>query len=276
VNQRFLYTDPGTFSNILFPTPDTSASYNALIARVTRRFASGFQFDAIYRFSHSRDVVSYEGPTANTNPTYPLDVRQEYGPSDFDVRHNFVASGLWELPLFRHRKDTVADLLGGWQVSGILTAHSGFPWTPVVGNCISTRGPGLCPIRPVAYFGGAGSDTSNQAFITGSNFPGGGAAFFSTAAPVGFQLPGIGRNSFRGPRYFDVDMSVSKKFGFHNVFGEGRFLELKANFFNVFNLLNLQPFNFNSPSTQVTNALFGRAERGLAGRVIELQGRIQF
>jgi hypothetical protein len=125
----------------------------------------------------------------------------------------------------------------------------------------------------VQYFGGAGTDSSNDAFITGSNFPGGGTAFFSTASPVGFQLPGIGRNSFRGPRYFDIDMTLSKKFG---IFGEGRFFEVKANFFNIFNILNLQPFNFNSPSAQVTNSLFGRAEKGLAGRVIELQGRIQF
>jgi len=276
VNERFLFTDTFLFDNILFPTPDTSAHYNALIARLTRRFSNGLQFDAIYRFAKSTDVVSYEGPTANTNPTYPLDVRQEVGPSDYDVRHNFVASGLWELPILRNRHDAAGSILGGWQLSGILTAHTGFPWTPVVGQCISTRGPGLCPVRPVSYRGGAGNDTSNNAFITGSNFPGGGAAFFSTAAPVGFQLPGIGRNSFRGPRYFDIDMAVSKKFGLSSLLGEGRFFEIKANFFNVFNLLNLQPFNFNSPSTQVQNALFGRAERGLAGRVIEIQGRFQF
>jgi hypothetical protein len=276
VNENFFFSGSGVFSNILFPTPDTNASYDALIARLTRRFSSGFQFDAIYRLAKSTDVVSYDGPTANTNPTYPLDVRQEVGPSDFDVRHNFVASGLWELPIFRNRHDAAGSILGGWTVSGILTAHTGFPWTPVIGQCSSTRGPSICPTRPVAYFGGAGNDTSNDAFITGSNFPGGGPAFFSTAAPVGFQLPGIGRNSFRGPRYFDVDMTASKKFGLSSLLGEGRYFEVKANFFNIFNLLNLQPFNFNSPSTQVQNALFGRAERGLAGRVVEIQGRFSF
>jgi hypothetical protein len=276
VNENFFFSGSGAFSNILFPTADTNAGYDALLARLTRRFSSGFQFDAIYRFAKSTDVVSYDGPTANTNPTYPLDVRQEVGPSDFDVRHNFVASGLWELPIFRNRHDLTGNILGGWQISGILTAHTGFPWTPVVGQCISTRGPSICPVRPVSYRGGAGNDSSNDAFINGTNFPGGGAAFFSTASPVGFQLPGIGRNSFRGPRYFDVDMSASKKFGLSSLIGEGRYFEVKANFFNVFNLLNLQPFNFNSPSTQVQNSLFGRAERGLAGRVIEIQGRFSF
>ncbi|HEY2974035.1 MAG TPA: carboxypeptidase regulatory-like domain-containing protein [Pyrinomonadaceae bacterium] len=276
VNENFFFSGSGVFSNILFPTPDTTAGYDALITRLTRRFSGGVQFDAIYRLAKSTDVVSYDGPTANTNPTYPLDVREEVGPSDYDVRHNFVASGLWELPIFRNRHDAAGNILGGWTVSGILTAHTGFPWTPVIGQCISTRGPSICPVRPVTYFGGAGTDTSNDAFINGTNFPGGGSAFFSTAAPVGFQLPGIGRNSFRGPRYFDVDMTAAKKFGLSSLLGEGRYFEVKANFFNIFNLLNLQPFNFNSPSTQVQNPLFGRAERGLAGRVIEIQGRLSF
>jgi hypothetical protein len=53
-------------------------------------------------------------------------------------------------------------------------------------------------------------------------------------------------------------------------------LEVKANFFNVFNMLNLQNFGFASASTNISDPNFGRAERGLAGRVIELQGRFSF
>ena len=281
VNQRFLYTDPNIFSGVFFPTPDTSASYNAMIARLTHRFSRGVTFDATYRWAKSIDIVSYDGPGAGTNPTFPLDVRQERGPSDYDVRHNFVASGVWDLPFLRKEHNAASAILGGWQVSGILTAHTGFPWTPVTGNCPSSGRPIVCPARPVSYFGGAGNDSSNDAFLTGSNFPGGGRAFFSDLGATGFgasagRLPGVGRNSFRGPRYFDVDMSLSKRFGFPKSLGEGTFLEVKANFFNVFNILNLQPFNFNSPSTDINSSLFGRAERGLAGRVIELQGRLNF
>ena len=58
--------------------------------------------------------------------------------------------------------------------------------------------------------------------------------------------------------------------------GEGTAFEIKANFFNVFNILNLKPFQFNSQSTQVQNINFGRAENGLSGRVIEIQGRFSF
>ncbi len=56
--------------------------------------------------------------------------------------------------------------------------------------------------------------------------------------------------------------------------GEGAFLEIRANFFNAFNILNLNPFRFFAPLIEDAN--FGRADRGLAGRVIEFQGRLSF
>ena len=279
VNVRFLAPNPDNYfaSGVFFPVPDTTASYNALIARLVRRFGQGFQFDATYRFSKSIDIVSNEGPGAVTNPTYPLDVREERGPSDYDVRHHFVASGLWDLPIFRTRRDALGNLLGGWQVSGILTTNSGFPWTPVISNCVSTLGPTLCPSRPTGYLGGALTDTSNEAFMRqGGNFPGGGARYFITANPGGRLPPGIGRNSFRGPKYFGIDMSLTKRFGLFGLINEGSFFEVKANFFNIFNMLNLQPFGFDTSSTRVLDPNFGRAERGLAGRVIEIQGRFSF
>lgn len=284
VNERFIYAnDPDTFfaSGVFFPTPDTTASYNAMIARLSRRFANGFQFDGNYRWSKSIDIVSNEGPGGVTNPTYPLDVRQERGPSDYDVRHSFVVSAIWDLPFLRTRKDALGKLLGGWQLSSIATYHTGFPWTPVIGRCVSTRGPSLCPARPVGYSGNAGHDSSNNAFITGSNFPRDAAGvfhpeqFFNTSDP-GSRLPGIGRNSFRGPRYRDIDLTVTKRFGLPGRLGEGANFEFKANFFNVFNILNLQPFNFNGAGTNILNQDFGRSPGGLSGRVVEFQGRINF
>jgi Carboxypeptidase regulatory-like domain/TonB dependent receptor len=286
VNQRLIYpNDPGGFfaSGVFFPTADTTASYNALLVSLTRRFSRGLQFGGNYRWAKSIDIVSNENPTASTNPTFPLDVRQERGPSDYDVRHHLVASALWELPFFRGRRDLAGKILGGWEVSSIATFHTGFPWTPVIGNCPSSNQPIICPVRPTRYFGGNGTDTSNNAFITGSNFPGGGTHFFSTigatgaaGTPVAGLLPGIGRNSFRGPNYRDIDLTVAKKFGMPNAFGEGANFELKANFFNVFNILNLQPLGFNTSSTFIPDPNFGKSAGGLSGRVVEIQGRFNF
>jgi hypothetical protein len=162
-------------------------------------------------------------------------------------------------------------------LSGILTYHTGFPWTPLAGRCASTPGgANVCPARPFAYLGGLTQDTSNEAFISPSGtFGGQGQAAFIPNGPES-SPPGIGRNVFRGPRYFDVDLSVAKRTGLPRFMGEHAFLEVKANFFNAFNILNLQQFGFAAGPTFVTDSNFGRATGGLAGRVIELQGRLIF
>jgi len=282
VNQLFVQPviPPNFFAFAVFiPTPDVNANYNAMNARLTRRFTNGFQFDLLYRWAKSIDTLSNEGPGAETNQTFPQDLRQERGPSDFDVRHSFVGSGLWDLPLFRKRHDGIGKVLGGWQINAIVTAHTGFPWTPHTGQCVRSANSNnfVCPSRPPHYFGGALEDTDNDAFIRpGGNFPGGGLKFFDQNNPNGLLLPGIGRNSFRGPRYFATDMSLSKKTGLPGFLklGEGASFEIKANFFNVFNNLNLQPLGFFSPN--VDSPDFGRAQGALAGRVVEFQGRFNF
>jgi hypothetical protein len=294
VNQNFIYPNRPEFFAVYFPQPDVNANYNALNARLTRRFSQGVQFDAIYRFSKSIDQLSNEGPGAETNQTYPQDNQTERGPSDFDVKHYFVASGLWDLPVFRNRKDFVGKAFGGFQLGGILTYHTGFPWTPKTGLvCNSTPGgPSLCPSRPIGYFGGVPEDTSNDTFINGfypnrnnvvTRDPATGRPlrtnFFliSNPPPAGAGgPPGIGRNSFRGPRYFSVDMTAAKRFGLPGFLGEAASFEFKANFFNIFNTLNLTPFRFASPGVFVESNDFGRAERGLSGRVVEFQGRFIF
>jgi hypothetical protein len=280
VQQNFIFTpnNPAFFA-IYFPTPDVNANYNAMNLRVTKQFKQGFQIDGMYRWAKSIDTLSNEGPGGFTNQTFPQDQRQERGPSDYDVRHSFVMTALWDLPIFRTRKDWVGKAFGGWQINGIFTAHTGFPWTPVFGECVSTPGgPSICPSRPVQYFGGALTDTTDEAFIRpGGNFPGGGALFFDTTPP-GARPPGIGRNVFRGPRYSDIDLSVVKRTGLPSigVLGENAALELRANLFNAFNMRNLASFGFNSASTDIRNANFGRATNGLAGRVVELQARFSF
>lgn len=288
VNQNFIYTPNPAFFAVYFATPDVNTNYNAMNARLQRRFAQGFQLDAQYRWAKSIDTVSYDAPTHLTNQTFPADNRTERGPSDYDVKHNFTLSGLWDLPIFRKRNDWTGRLLGGWQLNGIVTAHSGFPWTPKLDSNIRLpNGNFFGPIRPVAYFGGALGDTSNEAFLRpNGNFPGGGARYFSTTVrtdsnniPQYFlNPPGIGRNRFRGPRYRNVDISLVKRIGLGTVFGMGEEagLDLRANFFNVFNIQNLAPFLSDSDSIFVNRSQFGRATNVLAGRVIELQARFNF
>ena len=163
----------------------------------------------------------------------------------------------------------------------MITARSGFPWTPVSGQSVQTPGgPTLSPTRPLVYFCPptcAQNDHSNDAFIRpGGDFPFGGSTYFNIARS---GPPGIGRNSFRGPHYFSTDLSLAKNTRLPEAFhmGEVANLEIRANFFNIFNKLNLAPFQFGDASTHIDEpTFFGRATAGLAGRVIEFQARLNF
>lgn len=147
----------------------------------------------------------------------------------------------------------------------------------MIGQSVHTPGgPSVGPIRPTQYFGGAGEDTSNDAFINGTNFAGGGAKYFNTTAS---GPPGIGRNSFRGPHFFGTDLSLIKqtKLSSKLHLGESPMLDIRANLYNAFNNFNLAPFNFNDTGTQADNSVFfGRSVSALSGRVVEFQARFTF
>jgi hypothetical protein len=279
--QLFVPPNPrlGTVNMLL---TDVDSQYNALLTRLTRRYADGYMFSVEYRLGESTDTCSSD---QNCRQTYPFDQSTEEGPSDFDVRHSFKMFGSWDLPIFRDRRDLVGILLGGWQLSGIVTASSGYPWTPVFGGGLcqaAVAGGGVCPLRPIAYTGGALDDTSNETFMQQwGQFPGGPLQYF-TPPPTGsfteVPRPGVGRNSFRGPNYFSVDATLVKRFGLPDMRGLGNNvgLEFRVNAFNVFNNLNLRAFEFNTRSTQIENSAFGQADKALAGRVVEFQGRFSF
>jgi hypothetical protein len=291
VDENFLYnqsigTQNSFFSGVFIPTPDVNASYNAMYARVTKSFSQGFSVDATYTWSKSIDMLSAEGPGGQTNQTDPVHAQTtEYGPSDYDSRHRFVFSGLWTLPIFPRSNGLLHAVLGGWQLGGITTAYSGFPWTPVTGQQSSQAAlpsaATILPVRPTIYYNNANpNDNSNTCFINGCEFGGTnptikivGTNYFAIKTPPG--PPGIGRNSFRGPGFFSTDATLSKKFAVPMI-SEAAGVQLELFAFNVFNQLNLVPLSFIQNTAHVEDPNFGRPSGALAGRSVELQVRITF
>jgi outer membrane receptor protein involved in Fe transport len=272
VNQNFLYPNNPAFYAVYFPMPDDNSNYNAGILTLRRPMDHGLQLLFNYRWAKSLDNSSFEGPGFVTNQTWPQNNRLNWGPSDFDARHLITTAVVWDIPS-PGKGSILSHILGGWELDPIITWHTGFPWTPVIGQSVQTPGgPSLAPIRPTVYYGGADTSQSTSAYQTGSNFPKGGAAYFNITA-VG--PPGIGRNSFRGPRFFQTDLTFAKNTRLP-WFREHSNLELRANFFNVFNQLNLAPFSFSDAGTHPENPFFGIASSGLAGRVVELLARFSF
>lgn len=303
LHQILSSTAAPTFRLVYFASPDVNTSYNALVTGVRRNFSKTFNVNLNYKFSKSLDTVSVEAPCACTNQTYSYDNGEEKGPSDFDVTHYFNASGTWEPSFFKGRKDVFGDLLSGWSFSPIVTWRGGFPWTPVIngGIRLSTETTSIGVIRPRQWFGTAPLGNSNADFEAGGQFPGGlipGAACNNiTTTPAGCSRyflttvngtnpadnrPGIGRNVFRGPRYFNVDMSIAKSFNIsslaavNSILGERAKLDIRFNFFNLLNNLNFASFNYNTNSTRADNAQFGVPTAALAGRVGEFQARFSF
>ena len=294
-------------NHLFFWTNDATGNYHALLTELQHSFASSFEVDAQYTYSRAMD----DGSSDFSIGDYPFDRRSEYGPSDYDATHNFKLWGVWSPHIFQGERSWLEKITGEWTVSGIWNLHSGFPWTPVYnvqvvnspgGNSCSLiyPGSGFCQVRPAAYLGGGGTDYSNNTFKKLlSNFPNGPASYFMppvlTSAGIP-PAPGIGRNIFRGPRYSSVDFTLAKAFGFPRarVLGENSKLEIRANFYNIFNHLNFAPLQnplsigtiqLNAatgvqtnpgPGNALQSTVFGQAQSGLAGRVIELEARFSF
>jgi hypothetical protein len=264
-------------------------NYNSLNIQLRHPMSHGIGYSMVYTYSKSMDQVS-NGDFADgaANQTNPANNASEYGPSDYDLKHRVVATGLYQTPTHHTRSELVNTLASGFQVNATYTYHTGFPWTPVTSNLntvpIQNGAATQNVVRPIAYLGGAGTSCSNSAFTTGSNFSNryngttnvGGANYFTTIlAPTGVYKPGIGRNSFRGPCYQDIDMSVAKEFG-HD-FGEHHtLLRFQANMYNAFYELQLQPIGNNSGGSNIASPYFGYAQAADEGRVIELLARFQF
>lgn len=284
-----------TFRLVYFASPDVNTSYNAMNVGLRKRFSKGFDLNANYRFSKGLDTVSVEAPCGCTNQSYPYDNHTERGPSDYDVTHYFNISGTWEPQWFKGQHNVGGDLFSGWSFSPIITWRGGFPWTPLVngGIRLSSDTTTVGAIRPRSFYGTAPLDNSNETFLTTGLFPnnritgascttGTGCSnyFLTTLNGTTYQTnaPGIGRNVFRGPRYFSTDLSIAKNIKLPSVgfLGEAANINLRFNFFNLFNTLNLAPFNYNTNSTRVDNVQFGYPTAALAGRVGEFQIRFSF
>jgi len=209
---------------------------------------------ANYTYSHAFDDVSNGGDpnvffsgTSVTSAVNPFNIHDNYGPSDYDVRHYFNASFVWELPVRRALLGHGwAPLVDGWQVSGTIFARSGLAYSVVDG--------GLDGILSAQNFGGVvlpqflGGPTSNcgQGAATGVTPCLTVAQFVPSTTEKNF-VGGL-RNIFRGPNYWNTDFTAQKLTKIPH-WEKGEF-GLAFQFFNLFN----HP-NFNLPNNDLTGAL---------------------
>jgi len=208
---------------------DLSSNYNSLQVTAQKRLSTAYSLTAQYTYSKA---LNYGDDSREFGP-YQL--QTQYGPAGFDRTHSFSLGHVLEIPVgpgrkfFTNMNKSESVILGGWQFTGLTTAYTGRPFTPIYGTNTSLN-----------------SDYTLKAFQIGnpgSNVPRG--AGFNPAAYVpiatvlsdpafAFREGNAGRNSLRGPAFFEADWELGKTFPIT----ERQSVSLAWQNFNVFNNVN--------------------------------------
>jgi hypothetical protein len=302
-------TDP-RFAAVTQLSTGANSNYNGLQLTAMKRMGHGLQGQINYTWSHCPDTVSNGGflqfSAGGILSPLPGDLRRDYGPCDYDIRHNLTGQYVYQLPV-KVTSTVLGYVLNGWQVSGTVFWHSGVPFsvlsTPYSANgdgIVQGSGPQFASLVP-------GADPyCRHCNIPGVTQPGtiqwlNPNAFVSAVDPAtgtcnggdsaqSCQFGNLGRNALRGPNFFWSDFYITKWFPL----SERVKLRFDAQFFNVFNHPNFGLPSMvlagipGKPSTQTgfgaltytTSPPTGLLGVGLGGdsspRMIAFQARLQF
>lgn len=267
-----------------FRTNAFSSIYHGGQISVRNRSWNGLQFNAHYTFSKAIDTLSdafnADARHGNFRPQNSYNLRLDRGRADFDVRHRFVTGFTYEMPFFKDNR-----WLGGWVATGIVQVQSGVPFT-VYHSGQDPNADGFLNDRAVFLGSDFGSIYTNNSpadgFFNTSQFVGMNTrvAQLGPAAACGpnngvvisatrWWCDGtLGRNTFTGPGFTNVDFGLHKKFRVT----ENSSLQLQANAFNIFNHTN-----FGLPVGNINSSNFGRSIKTVGTpRVIQLAIRFDF
>jgi hypothetical protein len=263
------------------------SDYNAMIAVLRKRLSRNIQMDLNYTFSHSIDNASGIA-RANGNPAAnaqsylcdSINLNVCKGNSEFDVTHQISADAIYDLPfgrsqwIGRNSASWVNQIIGGWQVSGIVAWRTGFAF-PVQGNASTTT---FDTAAYPLFIGNSSALAVNP--HPDPNLSGGLQLFANpTAAQAAFAPPtGLqvgSRDELRGPRFSNTDLALSKNFP---LFGEKYKLQFRTEAYNVFNHPNFAlPLNINFEGSnfgQIVSTVSNSGDQ--SARVLQFALRLDF
>ena len=237
------------------------AWYDGGSLRIEKRFSRGLSFLVSYTYSKNLDYVDNlsSGNVGGQPTSNPTRFQAAKAPAGFDLRHVLVASNTWMVPgkTGNHFVDAVVS---GWSISNIFTFHSGLPFSAFLGS--DNENIGSIGGRSVEFPNLVG----DPAIANPSPL-----AWFNTKAfaiPALYTIGNAGRNILRSDTLVNDDLSLSKSWPF----GERRSIELRGEFFNLFNHAN-----FGFPGSIVGTSQFGTISSTLnPGRQVQLAAKIHF
>ncbi|MGH9357106.1 MAG: hypothetical protein ACRD10_13325, partial [Terriglobia bacterium] len=252
----------------VYDTSGAGSIYHGLRVGVRRLFHGGLSFYADYTYSKAMDDAASVGGTGNTVAQNAFNLRGEWGLSDFNSTHDFLAGYHYRLPFgdrraFLNHGGTLARLLSGWEVSGVTTIQSGTPYTAFVLGNLSNNVNGAAPFASLrANVTGVPVSLPSPTTLK----------FFNTAAftlPAPGQYGNAGRDTIPGPGLVNFDVSVDRLLTISREKGINADVRLSAD--NLFNTPN-----FTGLATTVNAADFGRITSVDSMRTVSLGLRLRF
>ena len=247
--------------NIGYRTSAGDAAYNSLQVHVEKRLSGGLNFGLAYTYaSYLSDAGDINGG-GNSDIQNSACLRCNYGPTPDDYHHVLVFNHVYDLPFGYDRRylnsGPIAYFVGGWNVSGVWSLHSGSPFTPIYGSTVSNSSGGGDQ-RPNRIASGrlSSGQTLNHWFDT--------TAF---VAPALYTFGNSGTGILTGPGYFDTDLTVVRHFAFHERYGA----DFRAEAFNAFNRAN-----FNNPNATIGTSTAGVISGTASPRVLQLAVKLNF
>src|SRR5262245_2471709 len=266
-----------TFGDIQWMENRVGASYNSLQTRLEKRFSKGLTGLVSYTWGKALtgapDHISTSGGGAGFDtgtfkePQDSNNLSADRGLAEFDVKHRFVASYIWELPFGKGRRfgsgwnGAVDGLLGGWQVTGIHALQSGLGLTANLGGATVLNIGGERRARPNLVGNPVlpESQRTVQRWFNTDAF----AAF--NPAPQAFGTAGIG--IMRGPGVVNFDFTLAKNFNLT----ERRYFQFRTEIFNAFNHANFGPPNIARDSSG-----FGQILTAANARIVQFGLKFYF
>jgi hypothetical protein len=254
------------YRSVAVVQPRYDSNYHSMQISGDYRFAGSSQLKLAYTWSKNLTTSPND---RSTSPQNSYDIRSEYQRAALDRRHIFNVNYVYELPFFKTQQGFVGKVLGGWQVSGIVTYNSGLPFTATTSN-LDYGGLGLINANPAAR--------PNLLCDPNANAPHTVLQYFNTACfqanptntATGLQstLGTAPRGIINGPETQRVDFTTSRNIRL----GESARLQLRAEVFNLFNHTNFRSF----ASTNVTSSLFGQVSVFRDPRTMQFGAKLSF
>jgi hypothetical protein len=278
-NGSYTGLQPG-FSVIDFAQSNENSHYHGLTAALKKRAGFGLTLDAAYTFGKAIDQSSKHDAPEHAEA---YNDSRERGLADFDIRHRFALTALWAVPS-PSGTGFANKVFGNWELTGVTILQSGPPFSVLCTASYPTcdyNADGTNMDYPnVPGFGSTRTGLSRTDYLHGI-FP---CNTSSTGPclngvfprPAAGQQGSLGRNTYHGPGYANTDFSVIKNIRTPWFLGsEGANLEFRAEFFNLFNRVNL--VNLNQTGTNnLSSGLFGKAVSAYPARDIQFALRLAF